>query len=403
MGCGEFAMGQQIQFSRKPTVAHIMPWAGLGGVEIATLRMVEATRDHVRNVAFCLPDAAAVRNAFEEAGIETVTCAPPEPSLRHFARYYSSSQSVAHELRRVGADIVHFAEEKGAYHNSLAAVLASCKRVGHFRVSNPQFPFRQRLCLRPIQSFIFVSQEARDTFGIPVPDSKARVIYDAIAVPDLPGPDEIAEVRRELGIPPNAAIVGTVARVSPQKDYFTLAAAAVEVLQKHPDARFLIVGDNSRVDLNRKHYQEVSAKLNELGIAGSFIFTGHRDDVPRLIAAMDIAVLSTHREGFPLSILETMALAKPVVATSVGGIPEIIRPGVTGFLHEHGNSHQLAQAINSLIEDHSLIEKIGNTAREHVRIHYSREKYTREILQAYADVLGAGSSASLAAIHAEGS
>jgi len=369
------------------TVAHIMPWSGIGGVEIATLRMVEATRGLFRNVAFCLGDAVALKDSFDAMGIETVVYAAPEPSLRHGSRFYGESRAVARLLRQAGADIVHFADEKAAYHSSLAAYLARTRNVCHLRVSYPRLSLRQRLCLLPVHSFVFVSKEARRTFAMNLPDRKMRVVYDAVEVPDPGTVESNAAVRRELGVPPECCLVGMVARVSPQKDYFTLASAAVQVLAKHPETRFLVVGDNSLVDLNREHYQEVAAKLNELGIADKFIFTGHRSDVSRLIAVMDICVLSTHREGFPLSILECMALEKPVVATSVGGIPEIVEHGVTGYLHQPRDSNGLAAAILSFLEDRDEAARIATAAHEQIRKNYSRDIFTDEIAKTYADLM----------------
>jgi len=375
--------------TRRLTVAHVMPWSGMGGVEIATLRMVEATREQFRNVAFCLGDADALRDSFEKMGIETVTYVPPEPSLRHGARFYRESQAVARLLRQAGADIVHFADLKAAYHNSLAAHLAGSRTVCHLRSSNSHLSMRDKLCLLPVQSFIFVSKEARRNFAVDLPARKARVIYDAVEVP-AEGNLDCDAVRKEFGVPEGCALVGMVARVAPVKDYYTLASAAVEVLDKHPETRFLVVGDNALVDLNRKHYGEVAERIKELGIADRFIFTGHRTDVSRLIAAMDICVLCTHREGFPLSILEFMALRKPVVATAVGGIPEMIEPGITGYLHEHGNSKELAAAILSLIQDPEMANRLGMAGQEHVWQHYSRRTFVDEISNAYLNVMGEG-------------
>jgi glycosyltransferase involved in cell wall biosynthesis len=371
----------------KITVAHIMPWSGIGGVEIATLRMATLTNQRFRNIAFCLPDAHDLRSRFEGAGVETISYQAPEPSLRHAGKYYKDSLLIAHALKRVKADIVHFAEEKAAYHCSLAARLAGAKLVCHLRVSNPKLSLRQHLCLRPVHSFIFVSQEARQTFAVALPEDKARVIYDAVEVPDADTTEDNLSVRREFEIPVESPVVGMVARVSPQKDYGTLADAAVKVLEKHPDTRFFIVGDNSLVDLNRQHYEEVSKNLSALGIAKSFLFTGHRKDVPRLISAMDICVLSTHKEGFPLSILETMAMRKPMVATSVGGIPEIVRPGINGYLHQHGNSQELADAIMTLIENPEQTKRMGLAAYEEVKKNYARDTYIENMSNAYHDVI----------------
>jgi glycosyltransferase involved in cell wall biosynthesis len=364
-----------------------MPWSGIGGVEIATLRLVEATRQQFRHVVFCLHDAIALSDSFEKLGIETVTHAPPVPSVRHAVRFFRGSKIVARQLQQVEADIVHFADERAAHHNSLAALLARTRMVCHLRVSYPRLSLRQRLCLLPVHSFIFVSKEAEQSFAMSLPADRTRVIYDAIEVSTADMMESNASIRRELGVTNGSTVGGMLARDSRQKDYYTLADATVEILKRYPNTRLLVVGDNSLVDLNRSHYAEVANRLDELGIADRFIFTGHRTDVPRLIAAMDICVLCTHREGFPLSILETMAMRKPVVATAVGGIPEIIDPGVTGYLHQHGNSKELADAITSLIEDPAKAHCIGEAGYEHVRQNYSRQKFVDEIAKAYSDVM----------------
>ncbi|HEY6376682.1 MAG TPA: glycosyltransferase [Edaphobacter sp.] len=380
-------MNREDRADQKLTIAHFMPWSGVGGVEIATVRMVEATKDRFRHVVFCLDDASSLMDSFEKLGVETVTYAPPEPSLRHGIRFYKESRAVARQLQAVGADVVHFSETKAAYHNSLAALLVRSRMMCHVRNTYPDVSLREKLTLLPVHRFIFVSYEAKRHFGVSMPDEKARVIYDAIEIPATDMAASNAAVRRELGIPSECTVVGMVARVNPQKDYFTLTSAAAEVLRKHPDTRFLVVGDNSFVDLNRRHYEEVVNKLNELGIADKFVFTGHRNDVSRLIAAMDISVLSTHREGFGLCIAESMAMRKPVVATAVGGLLEVVEHGVTGYLHQHGNSKELADAIIELIDDPERANQLGLAGCEHVRQNYSGEKFVGEISKAYSDVM----------------
>jgi glycosyltransferase involved in cell wall biosynthesis len=371
---------------RKITIAHFIPWSGGGGTEIATLRMADATKHLFNHVAFCLPDTERLRDSFEELGITTVTYSPPEPSLRHARRFYRESAAVAIQLRTVGADVAHFAEIKAAYHNSLAVRLAQCPMICHVRNTYPHINLRVRITLSPVNRFVFVSREARQQFGISVPDEKANVIYDPIEILPIAPSSTNAAVRNELGIPSGAVLVGMVARVNPQKDYFTLASAAVEVLSRYPATRFVVVGDNSMIELNRTHFKEVLQRLNELGITDRFIFTGHRDDVPRLIAAMDICVLCTHREGFGLSIAESMAQRKPVVATAVGGLLEVIHHGTTGYLCQHANSRELARAVISLIEEPDKAERMGLAAYEHVQRTYSRDAFVGYIRNMYETV-----------------
>lgn len=373
--------------NRRLTIAHFMPWSGIGGTEIATLQMVDATKGQFRHVAFCLQDAVSLRDSFERLGIETFTYTPPTPSLRHAGRFYKESLAVARQLKTIGADIVHFAELKAAYHNSLAALLVRARMICHVRNTYPHLGLRERLPLFPIHSFIFVSKEARRKFALSLPDNRARVIYDAIEVPATETAESGIAVRRDLGIPDGCIVVGMVARVNPQKDYFTLASAASEVLRRYPSTRFLIVGDNSLVDLNRRHYGEVVQKLNELGIVDKFIFTGHQNNVPRMIAAMDISVLCTHREGFGLCIADSMAMRKPVVATAVGGLLEVVKHGVTGYLHQHENSKELADAIISLIENPEEAKRIGIAGHEDILQNYSRQNFVDEISRAYSGVM----------------
>jgi len=377
------------------TVAHVMPWSGMGGVEIATLRLVRATQDRFRHVALCLEDATELRASFEAMGVETFVYAAPTPSLRHWGRFYGESRLVARLLRSAGADIVHFSEVKAALHNSLAALLARCSQICHVRVSHPHITLRDRLSLLPIGVFVFVSEEARQSFSIKLPSRKAKVIYDAVEIPAVDIVRESRSVREEFGIAEDATVVGMVARVSPQKDYFTLADAAAKVLSLYPATRFFVVGDNSLVPLNREHFAEVKARLESLGIFDRFIFSGHRGDVVRLSCAMGVCVLSTHREGFPLSILETMSLGKPMVATRVGGIPEIVKPGVTGYLHEHGDAEGLAAALCRLIESPEEAAQIGTNAREVIRSHFAVEKYVAEITALYRGVRKSGTTARL--------
>lgn len=370
--------------SEEIRVAHIMPWAGIGGVEIATLRLVDATRHQIHHVAFCMQNAN-VAPAFAERGIETVLYQQPVPSLRHFVRFYRQSKVLAARLREARADIVHFAEINGAITCGFAALLAGAKRVSHVRNVYPNRPlWKDWIILRTIQAFLFVSKQARDFSPIPGAKGKARVIYDAVTIPvSDPDPQSDADLRRELGIAPDAPVVGMVARVNPQKDYPTLARAASLVLQQRPDARFLIVGDKELVDVNRDHHAEIISLLQQLGIANSFVFAGHRADVNPLIRLMDFCVLSTHREGFPLSILETMAQRKPVIATEVGGIPEIIRPGENGYLVPHGDAEALAQRILSLLNDPELTQHMGQNAAALVQRDYSPSHFAQQIIAVY--------------------
>lgn len=371
----------------RPTIAHLLPWVSIGGVEVATLRIIEATRDQFRHVAFCMQDAIELKLACEEAGALVVSYVPPEPSLRHAIRYFNESLVVAREMRRLGVNLAVCSETKATYHNRLAVFLARVPMITHVRSRYPEMGLRDRLGFLGVSGYIFVSQDSRRQFAIKVPDAKARVLYDAVDVTEPPDSTASTTLRQQLGVPAEVTLVGMIARVNPQKDYYTLASAAAQVLAKRSDVRFMVVGDNSKVELNRTHYAHVDRRLRDLGIADRFIFTGFRSDVAAIVSALDIFVLCTHREGLPLSILEAMALGKPVIATSVDGIPEVITNGVTGFLHAHQNSEELAEAILTCIEHPEVAKKVGDAAREHCRSAYNSSVFAASVTKIYDEFL----------------
>lgn len=367
----------------KKTIAHLLPWATIGGIEVATMRLITATADRFRHIAFCISSASELKDACERAGATVVSYDPPEPSVRRAARFFGQSREVAKKLRSFDVDLVHFSETKAAYHNSFAAVLAGVPMITHVRSQYSEIPFRERISYFPVKGYVFVSEDSRRKFGMKVTSGKTRVLYDAVSVGEPMNGAETKSLREELGVPPGATLVGMIARVTPVKDYETLAAAAAQVLAKRPETRFIVVGDNAIVDLNRNHYAFVLGRLKELGIADKFIFTGFRSDVENIVSALDIFVLCTHREGFPLSLLEAMAMGKPVVATNVGGIPEAITEGVTGYLHAHGDSKQLADTILRLIEDPALAARVGQAARKYCNEAHSVDVFADEVTRIY--------------------
>jgi glycosyltransferase involved in cell wall biosynthesis len=175
---------------------------------------------------------------------------------------------------------------------------------------------------------------------------------------------------------PGSQIVGVVARLEPEKGHQTLIEAWPQVLRKVPGAYLLIVGEGSRRD-----FLEQWAAAHK--VAHRVVFTGRRDDIPAVTAALDVAVLPSWREAQGLSILEAMALSRPVVASDVGGIPEMVEDGVTGLLVEHDNPIALADAIVRLLTDHVLADTIARAGHDLVHDRFCIELMVKSIEQVY--------------------
>jgi glycosyltransferase involved in cell wall biosynthesis len=372
-------------------VAHILPWDAVGGTEVATLRIALAVRDAgYDSVAFVPGNGTALRGLFEARGIEVISYAPVEPSVRRPLPYMSNSRRLARSLRQSGADLVHFSEVLAALYGGMAARMARLPNVCHVRNRYAAFNRRDRLFLRLVSHFAFVSRATWHQFGHKVSEARGRVIYDGYATPETGEDSEVARaaVLAEFELPENAAIVGTLARVNGQKDFFTLARAAARVVKERPDTRFLVVGDNSTVPGNREHFAEVSAALEELGIRDSFVFTGFRTDTQRLLAAMDVFVLCTHAEGLPLVLLEAGAAGKPIVATAVDGVPEAVIHGETGFTAAEMDDEAFGGHILSLVDDADLRHRLGGAAKERVARDFSPAQFARSLASMYDSLLG---------------
>ncbi|HMZ21228.1 MAG TPA: glycosyltransferase, partial [Blastocatellia bacterium] len=341
-------------------IAHILPFPSVGGVEIAALRLMEGLEGGgFHNTAFCLRDAGGVSRLFAEAGFETSEYDDVEPSYRHPRAYWQNALQLAREFRRREVSLVHCQDVLAAHCLGLAGRLAGVPVVCHVRSQRPDISRRDAGFLLTVNRFIFVSQNAWDCFGIKVRPSRGGVIYDGFDFVEMDTARARREVRDEFGFAPETKLIGMVARIARQKDYETLVRAAAQVVAALPSTRFLIVGDYEGQPDYQKHYREVQTMIAAAGLTAHFVFTGHRQDVVRLLAAMDVSVLCTHTEGFALAVLEAMAQGVPVVATAVGGLPEFVIENETGLLHEHRNDEELAAKILMLLGNRELAARLG--------------------------------------------
>jgi glycosyltransferase involved in cell wall biosynthesis len=216
-----------------------------------------------------------------------------------------------------------------------------------------------------------IAEEGRT--GAPV-----QLIYNGVDLQRYDVTVPCCTYREEYGIEPDDVVVGVVARLEPEKGHPTLLDAWPAVLQGVPKATLLIVGEGSR-------REDLECQATALGIARRVVFTGRRDDVPEVTAALDVAVLPSYREAQGLSILEAMALSRPVVASRVGGIPEVIEDGVSGLLVPPRDPAALAGAIVRLLKDHPLADMIGRAGHDVVHDRFCVGLMVKAIERIYDD------------------
>lgn len=191
------------------------------------------------------------------------------------------------------------------------------------------------------------------------------------------------KLRHELGLGPEDFLIGTVGRLVPQKGQRYLLEAVRDILKVYPRTRLLIVGEGRLRD-------ELIAYALQLRIADRVIFAGFRQDIQSVMAGLQVFALPSLWEGFGLVLLEAMAAGKPVVASRVSAIPEIVADGVTGLLVPPMDSVALAEALTQLLQDERLRSSLGQAGRRRVRQRFTIEASARALDSVYAEVLGNG-------------
>lgn len=164
------------------------------------------------------------------------------------------------------------------------------------------------------------------------------------------------EVRRRLGIPETAPVAGLTANLRPEKDIATFVRAAAQVNAALPEARFVVIGEGAE-------RPALESLAGELGMREKIFFVGDRRDVGDLVNALDVFVLCSRSESFPNVILEAMALGLPVVATNVGGVPELVENGASGCLVPPGDPAAIAQRLLELFRNSEMRRGMGEAGR----------------------------------------
>ena len=324
-----------------------------------------------------LSHGSSVRR-LEKAGIEVSVIDEPDD--------HAAVRALADLLASMEPEVIHNHMYRAEVVGTRAALLLGemgCKRPAiistvhssRIRCVDDRVALRQ---LTPLIDRLIVVSKAIELkiqdegrTGAPV-----SLIYNGVDLQRYNHQQPCCTLHEEYHIPEESPIVGVVARLEAEKGHRVLLEAWPLVLADHPEACLLIVGEGSERN-------SLEAQASSLGISDHVIFTGRREDVPAVTAALDVAVLPSYREAQGLSVLEAMALSRPVVASNVGGIPEMIEDSVSGLLVPPGNSEALAGAINRLLSDHPFADMLAKRGHDLVHDRFCIELMTSQIEALY--------------------
>jgi glycosyltransferase involved in cell wall biosynthesis len=305
---------------------------------------------------------------------------------------------LARLIRRERPAILHTHTAKAGAVGRIAALLAGDARPaiivhtfhghvlrGYF---NPLMTLGFRLLERCLATFttalVAVSPEVRDDLvrlGV-APAEKFVVVRLGIGLDERVGggPDVRSETRRVLGLGQDAFVVGWVGRMTAVKRTDDVLFSFRRLLDENDNAYLCLVGDGP----DRDHLERLA---HELGIATHCLFVGYQDDVARYYEAIDVLLLPSVNEGTPVSVIEALAAERPAVATRVGGVPDVIRDGVDGYLVEVGDTEALGARLAELARDPERRARMGEQGRARVLERYAVKRLVDDIDELYKSLL----------------
>jgi glycosyltransferase involved in cell wall biosynthesis len=369
-------------------VLHVITrfWAGAGGNTLLTAMGTDPTRFEVW-VAGC-PGGDLWPRA-RAAGIRCV-------EVRGFREVLRPGDlavlwRLVRLMRRERFTIVHTHSAKGGFLGRVAAWLTHTPVVVH---TFHGFSVHDGLSRRRTALYNLLERSVRpftDAFLAVSPRVAAEAVQRRFARPGsvsvAPSAVELHEVPTDcdrtaltrIGLEGPGPVIGTVGRIDHQKSPLDFIRMAAGVVQQHPDTRFVMVGDGPLAGAAKELAEQLAVPLT---------VTGYRSDAPLLSAAMDVFVITSHYEGLGRALTEALASARPVVATAVNGIPDLVEPGATGLLAGAGDVGALATCVRWMLDNPAAARAMGLAGRERVRAGFAPEQMCSAVEACYRDQLG---------------
>lgn len=363
-------------------VVHVVLSLDLGGLERIVIDLVREGRTFGQLTSVVCLERPGMLAAELESLRVPVFCVEKPPGFR---------PEIFRRLRKLfrvlEPDIVHTHQIGALCYAGRAASRVGVPVVVHTEhgknyASRRRTRWLGRLAGRYAQRFFCVSRDIAEELGTCRIVSKTKIALapNGIDIAKFRNPAAGIDARCELGIPPSAPVIGAIGRLNEIKRHDLLIRAFARLKLRSPDARLLLVGDGPK----RSELEQLAAELLP---ADCVRFVGYQSAPERYLQAMDIFAMSSRSEGMPLAVLEAWAAGVPVVASRVGGIPELIVDGHTGLLTEFDDVQGLADALERLLRDQALAQSIRCAAGKRVETQYSLSQMAANYQREYEELL----------------
>ncbi len=385
-----------MKISRKTNIAYVNQTSKISGAEQSLLSLLERLDRSFFNPFIVLPEEGPLGKKSHEMGLGTLII----PFMVKLGEPHRAKKSgdmlkavyaMVRLIREKGIKIVHSNSLRTCYLSGLAARIAGVSSVAHIRDIHLS-PFsnliKSSLLNMLCDQFIAVSYATRDFIlkQNPKLQPKIKVIYNGV---NLEKVDNLknGDVRSEFDIEPEAPVIADIGIINPVKGHDVVIKASASIRKKFPNLKVLIVG-GLLTEKDKTYEIELRSLINSLDLDKNVILTGFRDDIYALINGADIVVLaSRYQDPLPRILIEASALSRPIVATRMGGIPEIVQDGVSGLLVEPNNYQALANAIMFLLENKKRAREMSLAARKMAEQKFNIDRHVQEITKLYDELL----------------
>jgi glycosyltransferase involved in cell wall biosynthesis len=372
----------------EPRTVLYVSWAPFfSGAERALVILVENLDPRRYRPVVALGTRGQLESELQARGVRTACIPIAYTGLRTALSWMKSVSRLARLARRERALLVHANDVPSFQPAGYAARLLGLPALTHVRFPDTRAGFAW--FLKPgFTRALFVSAALRDAALAEAADlfsARSEVLHDGVPLPPLPNEQGRRDLRRELGLPDDRAVVAFTGQIAEIKGIWDFLDAVALLVKRPAPAMFAVLGDDLRGGGELRRKMEAAATAR--GLSSHVRFLGFRPDAPRLIPAFDIVAVPSHVEPLGNATLEAMAAARPVVGSRIGGIPEMIVDGETGCLVPPRDPRRLADAIDSLTADPARAAALGAAGRRRAEREFSVETHARRAQATYDGVL----------------
>ncbi len=379
-------MRDTTRYSASLRVLYLHEFSRMGGAELALLRLIEAIAPLGVTPIVAWPRRDETVRRLTSRGVRVVGLRVPRwrhgLSLCLFPLFLARLHAV---LAGEQIDLVHVNNYRSVPFGHLVSGRAGVPCVATIREQVSPERVRQYRLQRPDALIAVSDAVARNLAGGGVPAGRVTTVRSGVALGRVVDAAERRGLRERFGIAADDPVIGIVAHILPHKGYDDLVEALALIARQVPAVRCLVIGEAPR----RRYLRRLLDLAERRAVRERLVLAGPQEDVPRFLGGMDLFVLPSHTEGLPLTVLEAMAAGKPVVGTTVGGIPEAVRHGETGLLVPPREPGRLAAAAISVLKDPVLATSMGEAGRTRAQEMFSLETEARQTRAVYDHVVGA--------------